>query len=75
MFVSFQCHHIYYKVGQFIFDIPESEKRPEDDQDVWIEDDVWIGCNKSVDETVEHDSKLFSNNRIPKNDIIEEFIK
>ena len=110
--------HPYYKVGQFIYDVPESEKRPEDDQDVWIEDDVWIGCNvtilkgvtigrgavvaagavvtksippytiaggtpakkiknrfKSVDETVEHDSKLFPNNRIPQNDIIEEFIK
>lgn len=110
--------HPYYKVGQFIYDVPESDKRPEDDQDVWIEDDVWIGCNvtilkgvtigrgavvaagavvtksippytiaggtpakkiknrfSSVEETIEHDSKLFPNNRIHQNDIIEEFNK
>ena len=40
--------HPYYKVGQFIYDIPETEKRPEDDQDVWIEDDVWVGCNVTI---------------------------
>lgn len=40
--------HPYYKVGQFIFDIPESEKGPNDDQDVFIEDDVWIGCNVTI---------------------------
>lgn len=40
--------HPYYKVGQFIFDVLETEKRPEDDQDVFIEDDVWIGCNVTI---------------------------
>lgn len=110
--------HPYYKVGQFIYDVPESEKKPEDDQDVWIEDDVWIGCNvtilkgvtigrgaviaagavvtksippytiaggtpakkiknrfTSIEETIEHDSKLFPNNRIHNNQLIEEFQK
>ena len=110
--------HPYYKVGHFIYDVPESEKRPEDDQDVWIEDDVWIGCNvtilkgvtigrgaviaagavvtkpippytiaggtpakkiknrfTSIEETIEHDCKLFPNNRIPNNQLKEEFQK
>ncbi|HJH64121.1 MAG TPA: acyltransferase [Bacteroides mediterraneensis] len=110
--------HPYYKVGQFIFDIPESEKNPEDDKDVHIEDDVWIGCNvtilkgvtigrgaivaagavvtksvspytivggvpakklknrfASIEETIEHDSKLFSNNRINDCDLISEYNK
>lgn len=40
--------HPYYKAGQFIFDVPETEKRAEDDQDVFIEDDVWIGCNVTI---------------------------
>lgn len=40
--------HPYYKVGKFIYDVPESDKRPEDDEDVFIEDDVWVGCNVTI---------------------------
>lgn len=110
--------HPYYKVGEFIFDIPESEKSSEDDKDVFIEDDVWIGCNvtilkgvtigrgaiiaagavvtksippytiaagvparklknrfASIEETIEHDTKLFSDNRIDDCALISEYNK
>lgn len=40
--------HPYYQIGRFIFDIGEHEKRPEDDQDITIEDDVWIGTNVTI---------------------------
>lgn len=40
--------HPYYIAGRFIFDIGENEKNPTDDQDVVIEDDVWIGCNVTI---------------------------
>jgi len=40
--------HPYYVVGRFIFDIGENEKRPEDDQDIFIEDDVWVGANVTI---------------------------
>lgn len=34
--------------GRFIYDIGEGEKNPEDDADVIIEDDVWVGCNVTI---------------------------
>lgn len=40
--------HPYYVVGRFIYDIGEGEKNPEDDADVIIEDDVWVGCNVTI---------------------------
>lgn len=33
-------------VGKFMFNV--KEKLPENDQDVYIKDDVWIGCNVTV---------------------------
>lgn len=35
-------------VGRYMDSIKESEKLPENDQDVWIDDDVWIGCNVTI---------------------------
>lgn len=35
-------------VGKYMSEIMDSEKEPEDDQDVVIEDDVWIGCNAII---------------------------
>jgi len=32
-------------VGKHIYEIKESEKLPENDKDVYIEDGVWVGCN------------------------------
>ena len=32
-------------IGRHIYEISESEKLPENDQDVIIEDGVWCGCN------------------------------
>jgi len=40
--------HPYYKSGKFIFDIGENEKSPDDDKDVFIHDDVWVGCNVTI---------------------------
>lgn len=38
--------HNFSEVGKFICD--QYSKRPEDDQDVVIESDVWIGCNVTI---------------------------
>lgn len=35
-------------VGKYIFDIRESEKSLENDLDVIIDDDVWVGCNVTI---------------------------
>lgn len=35
-------------VGRYMYDIKENEKLPENDQDVIIEDDVWVGCNATI---------------------------
>lgn len=35
-------------VGRFIYDVKECDKLPENDQDVIIEDDVWVGCNVTI---------------------------
>lgn len=111
-------NHPYDVVGKFIWDIGEDEKRPEDDQDVVIEDDVWVGCNvtilkgvhvgrgaiigagavvtksvapysiyggvpakkirnrfATVEETIEHDHKLFLQNALQDCALREEFNK
>lgn len=38
--------HNFTEVGKFICD--QHYKRPEDDQDIIIESDVWIGCNVTI---------------------------
>lgn len=35
-------------IGKFMKDIQESEKLPENDQDVIIEDDVWVGAGATI---------------------------
>ena len=35
-------------IGKFMIDISEKEKLPENDQNVIIEDDVWIGANVTI---------------------------
>jgi len=35
-------------VGRFMFDVTEAEKLPENDRDVVIEDDVWIGTRAII---------------------------
>ena len=40
--------HPFYIAGRFLFDIGENEKRVEDDQDIFIEDDVWVGTNVTI---------------------------
>lgn len=41
LFVS--GNHRFDIVGKYINEITNKEKRPEDDQDIIVEDDVWIG--------------------------------
>ncbi len=35
-------------LGKYMCTITDADKRPEDDQDVVIEDDVWIGANATI---------------------------
>lgn len=35
-------------VGKYMYEIKESEKLPENDENVVIKDDVWIGCNVTI---------------------------
>ena len=35
-------------IGRYMKDIKETEKLPENDEDVYIDDDVWIGCNVTI---------------------------
>ncbi|HRB72288.1 MAG: acetyltransferase [Flavobacterium sp.] len=35
-------------VGRYMIDITNKEKRPEDDRDVIVQDDVWIGANVTI---------------------------
>ncbi len=35
-------------IGRYMNDISASEKRPDDDRDIIIEDDVWIGANAMI---------------------------
>ena len=35
-------------IGKYMLCVTDAEKRPEDDQDVIIEDDVWIGANATI---------------------------
>lgn len=41
-------NHVFDYPGRFIIDITENEKRPTDDEDVVIEDDVWVGTNVTI---------------------------
>lgn len=41
-------NHRYDIIGKFMDQIRESEKRPEDDKGVVIEDDVWIGARAII---------------------------
>ena len=38
--------HRVTDVGRFIYDV--KDKQPEDDQDIHIEDDVWVGANATI---------------------------
>ena len=35
-------------VGRYMIDITDKEKRPEDDRDIVIESDVWVGANTTI---------------------------
>lgn len=35
-------------VGKYIFEVKEKDKLLENDKDVIIEDDVWVGCNVTI---------------------------
>ena len=35
-------------VGKHIYEVGEAEKLPENDQDVVIDDGVWVGCNVTI---------------------------
>lgn len=35
-------------VGKFMIDVKETEKLEENDQDVFIDNDVWVGCNVTI---------------------------
>jgi len=39
-------NHNTSQMGRFMYDV--TEKRSEDDQDVVIEDDVWVGCGAII---------------------------
>ena len=44
----FGGNHTTTFIRRFMFDVLESEKLPEDDLDVVIEDDVWVGANAII---------------------------
>ena len=35
-------------IGRYMIDITDKEKRPEDDRDIVIESDVWVGANATI---------------------------
>ena len=35
-------------VGRYMIDIKNDEKLPENDKDILVEDDVWIGANAII---------------------------
>jgi len=35
-------------LGKYMIEVKESEKKPENDKDVYIEDDTWIGSNVTI---------------------------
>ena len=45
-------NHRYYIVGKWITDYNESDKRPMDDEPVYIEDDCWVATNVVIIEGV-----------------------
>ena len=40
--------HNFSIVGEYISDVHDDRKRPEDDQDIVIETDCWIGANVTI---------------------------
>lgn len=40
--------HIFDIPGKYILDFTDKDKRPKDDKDVMIEDDVWVGTNVTI---------------------------
>lgn len=40
--------HIFDIPGKYILDFTDKDKRPQDDKDVMIEDDVWVGTNVTI---------------------------
>lgn len=41
-------NHRINLVGRLMISVTNHEKSPNDDQDVLIEDDVWVGCNSTI---------------------------
>lgn len=41
-------NHIFDIPGKFINEFTDNDKRPQDDQDVIIEEDVWVGTNVTI---------------------------
>lgn len=41
-------NHRYDIVGKYIYDITDKEKHHTDDEDVIVEDDVWVGTNVTI---------------------------
>lgn len=41
-------NHIFNIPGKYILDFTDEDKRPQDDKDVIIEDDVWVGTNVTI---------------------------
>jgi maltose O-acetyltransferase len=41
-------NHRFDMIGKYMYNVKETEKLPENDQDVVIEDDVWVGCNVTI---------------------------
>lgn len=41
-------NHSSHIIGKLLFNYDEGDKREEDDQPVYIEDDVWIGTNVTI---------------------------
>lgn len=40
--------HIFDIPGKYILDFTDKDKRPEDDKNIEIEDDVWVGTNVTI---------------------------
>lgn len=56
-------------VGKYMYQVTDREKRPEDDCDVIIEDDVWIGANTTILKgvTIGHGSIIAAGALVTKN--------
>lgn len=47
VFIITGSHRIDF-LGKYMIDVKDKDKRPEDDEDVIIQDDVWIGANAII---------------------------